>query len=593
MATCAREDISTADVGRVELADLELETMEEMAVFASQQRNSITGACRLPKEALTSIFSFAQAGWSPGQVHNHSVYPTESHWSLGWMDVTHVCSVWRKTALETPSLWCHLSCMDLHPLSIPTLLTRSRGLPLSIFVGGRSLPIDCEDLEVNATSSWLSKAVLRRTRQLVFEGVPDSYQKLWLESLHHPMPLIETFSVKHPRRLDEQDITATISSGLFSGSAPALRNVTLHSAILSWDSVWFSHNLVSLNLYSDDYPDLGRGPLPHPGAPSQQFYETLSSMMCLESLSLHNIYPALPELDNPQADWRVTLPAGFSTLDLHASCRYAELCIDFFNRLSVPFSARVLLQVHTEKPVAFVEQFATPIERLFGLLDSDNVSSLIFSKFIIQSQSPAQDTLSLLRRRFSDSMMSSMNWAWCSVYAGAKCLWTIPDDSDLEASLLPHIPLLPLNALQTITIASNAAQALSSPESWINNFSSAHSVHSLSIDYYDTLVLFDALTTTDAVVSNAPAEPAVFSLFPCLTTIILHVDPEEERSEDTLVELCTALDVSLVDLLQIRKEKGAPLQTILVSDGLSQWDVWSRAEDMTSVEFFRVVSGIM
>ena len=87
---------------RADLADLELEVMDERVIFARQQRNKTIGACRLPPEVLSTIFAHAQDGWMP---RLESIDCTEvdgksqdirTSYSLGWMLLLHVCSFWRQ-----------------------------------------------------------------------------------------------------------------------------------------------------------------------------------------------------------------------------------------------------------------------------------------------------------------------------------------------------------------------------------------------------------------------------------------------------------------------------------------------------------------
>lgn len=86
--------------------------------------------------------------------------------------------------------------MDVHPNSAPTLLARSRGLPLSLFVDAASLSAEAHvKPQVDFTEQWLCKPVLRRTKQLVLDNVPAQHLQKWLGNLQYAMPLIETFKV--------------------------------------------------------------------------------------------------------------------------------------------------------------------------------------------------------------------------------------------------------------------------------------------------------------------------------------------------------------------------------------------------------------
>ena len=68
--------------------------------------------------------------------------------------------------------------------------------------------------------------------------------------------------------------------------------------------------------------------------------------------------------------------------------------------------------------------------------------------------------------------------------------------------------------------------------------------------------------------------------------IAIHAHMQPKYPAEILADMRATLDVLLLDVLQVRKEKGAPIKTLLVSWALAHWDVWGRAEDLTRVEFF-------
>lgn len=90
--------------GRMALADLELEALQEQLVLAKQQRNRINGICALPSEVLTTIFRIAQDVWAPQGTAEYleedkDDTPPDTHrtvYSLGWMAISHTCSLWRQ-----------------------------------------------------------------------------------------------------------------------------------------------------------------------------------------------------------------------------------------------------------------------------------------------------------------------------------------------------------------------------------------------------------------------------------------------------------------------------------------------------------------
>jgi hypothetical protein len=90
---------STADIGAAYIRIQEEIGWLEAAIRAwKDRRNSLSIIARLPPEILSTVFKYVAAAFS-------------CHMDFRWVKVMHMCSHWRRVALECPSLWTtiHLS----------------------------------------------------------------------------------------------------------------------------------------------------------------------------------------------------------------------------------------------------------------------------------------------------------------------------------------------------------------------------------------------------------------------------------------------------------------------------------------------------
>ena len=119
---------------------------------------------------------------------------------------------------------------------------------------------------------------------------------------------------------------------------------------------------------------------------------------------------------------------------------------------------------------------------------------------------------------------------------------------------------------------------------WITTFSTAEDVENISIKYDGALHLFEALVQTDTDGS--------FALFPALEILSLHfnasVKPTPE-SEKKTAELRLALDVALMELIQLRKQKGVPVKIMHDLDAGSA-GLWENLSEFTDVTPFSTSS---
>lgn len=78
------------------MLELELDVLHKYAAIARQRRNAATSVGRLPPEVLTEVFLYAQEDWKPQRRRAKPSTPDAVPYDLGWLNITHTCSSWRK-----------------------------------------------------------------------------------------------------------------------------------------------------------------------------------------------------------------------------------------------------------------------------------------------------------------------------------------------------------------------------------------------------------------------------------------------------------------------------------------------------------------
>ncbi|KZV63394.1 hypothetical protein PENSPDRAFT_657330 [Peniophora sp. CONT] len=574
----------------LELADIELRVVEEQVVHARQQRNKVAGACRLPPEILSSIFLFAKDSWHPRYgwgptcksvaLNKDQPGKLQMEYTLGWMVLLHICSVWRQAALGAPFLWTHVPVMDLHIHAIPTFLARSRGLPLSVYVNTDVWPDD-GSVPVPATGSWLCKSVLRRTEVLTFEDVHDIQLWQYLSKLCYPMPLLHTFEVDNSNH-EGPRLLSFLPKDVFARSAPNLLEVSITNSGFAWDSALLSANIVNLSLTIDN-TEIDEAYIMACLPSSEQFYATLSTMKSLERLTLNNVLPR--SADVMPIEYTLSLPDSLTWLNVNAGIDpLVNSGIAFFTDVHFPAHTRAHLYIEVGESVDVDNRLPALVSTIFGGTESTPFE-LNLSRLAICMMYTPRPLETILKSSIPESFDSFQG---ARLTTGSRGLWTRFHGHD-SASILAHIPLLRLTTLQVLTITPDALEFFSrTPDAWITAFSVAKDVHSIVIPYSDALSLLDALCE----VHGASEDATSFTLFPRLTRMALHKDPADKHREKQdsaeFADKRTTLGVSLVEFLQLRRDKGAAVQSIYVAEGLSGLDVWARAGALACVEFFQI-----
>ncbi|KZV59965.1 hypothetical protein PENSPDRAFT_760236 [Peniophora sp. CONT] len=558
--------------GRAGLADVELEILQEQLAFAKQQRNRATAACSLPPEVLGSIFSLAQAGWSPhGTSAKNEIVDQDdtsatfkTNYSMGWMCILHVCSSWRQVALTTLELWDELHCLDVHPQYIPTLLARSRLLPLTLVVDGKDLLLD-EVKEPLPSRSWLCLSVFRRTAGITFVNVSDHHLSPWLKKLCHPMPQLRRLDITgQPTEEQSDESGPALPVDLFSREAPELTHVRLVDVGFSWTSALFARTIVLLSL-TFNATCLTNRTIAESMPTLQQFSQIISSLTALEELELQAVFPVISPTGTDA--YTIEFPRCFTKLALHAEDDFIKPCFSLLKHTTFPSQAIVTIDILTVED--FQPDVPALILQLFGPVDTAIPRELWLSRYSIGMQYIDRPQEDIITGRLTGSFDS---WTLFNMAVGGRGFYLHQgnDDNDLP-SLVSYLPTLPLRTLRTVTCASDSACFLTSPRVWLSTFKVAQDVENVSVEYDGALHLFEALAEMD--------DMGHFMLFPSLKMLALHTSKDTEKDEVGTVELRSTLEVAITEFLLRRREQDTPVK-VLVQYQMAEWDVWDRIEDL-------------
>ncbi|TFY83763.1 hypothetical protein EWM64_g236 [Hericium alpestre] len=151
--------------------DDELAAMHLVMCFLRTRRNALSAVSALPAEVLARIFEFYAALQPPA---------SDDERPLGWIELTHVCRLWRDTAMQFPSLWSDI-CFDLGPQWAEAMLARTKEAPVSLrrrlaWAPNRSMNIISEHM--------------RHTRELSLVGPLDVLER-YIRTLPSPPRTLE------------------------------------------------------------------------------------------------------------------------------------------------------------------------------------------------------------------------------------------------------------------------------------------------------------------------------------------------------------------------------------------------------------------
>src|SRR5229473_1942668 len=235
-----------------------------------------TPALRLLPEILAVIFAFHVEANPTNPDSIGVVIPggmTLAQFKLGWITVTHVCSLWRLVALDHCALWTH------HRFNrglewTTEMLRRTGGAPLDLTFSEQVVPYPpSEDNVAN-----IIPQLLHRTNNLTIEE--NACTDAVLDTLMLPAPLMRSLTVSASR-------FAVLPWSLFGDVIPNLHHLFLSNALPMWTSVALTH-LKCLSITIDRNTDMSNMPS------YDDLFNALQTMHSLDSLFLMGCIPFGP-----------------------------------------------------------------------------------------------------------------------------------------------------------------------------------------------------------------------------------------------------------------------------------------------------------
>lgn len=247
---------SISTTGLFKQIDGKISALRE-ALSSLREWRRLPPVSRLPPELLVSIFSLLAADEAP---------TVRYRISLGWIVVSHVCSHWRRVALDSPVLWANIN-FDLSSWWIQTMLDRAKQGPLVI----RDIRIRyAEDAEsvLGVLSSHMSQIGKLGLRQPL--GGVDTINPV-VKFLTSPAPSLEwvKFVVETIRDVHLPN------NNMVDNYAPSLRVVTLVGCTIPWISPIMrnlSHLTIALTQWQ--YQQVEENYLPS----KDEFFDMLANM---------------------------------------------------------------------------------------------------------------------------------------------------------------------------------------------------------------------------------------------------------------------------------------------------------------------------
>ncbi|KAH9927141.1 uncharacterized protein BXZ73DRAFT_102730 [Epithele typhae] len=302
------------------------------------------GVSKLPPEILSEVFLFQAAILREDRIALHCLEGSASlrHPFYRWLNVAHVCHHWRSVALRCSHLWTWVAFEErVHSDFIQTIIDRSRGLPLTVFLSANLSGTRCDaciNLEVfqeraNAAID-MTKTLLPRMRELyLFVEKEIGPEAIW-DAFEGPAPLLETIHIEaigisRYDLGDRRQAELGVPKAVFHGHVPKVRSLIVAGVQIRFSNPLFSANLRELAIMDCQC----RSRLIDP----PRFDRWLSTLRRMPHLEVLRIDRSIPTRDEEEDYHAVTLP-NLKTLHITA---HADVFIDHMHYLRFPRSTAV------------------------------------------------------------------------------------------------------------------------------------------------------------------------------------------------------------------------------------------------------------
>ena len=197
--------------------DSEIQRLNGRLCSLKSRRNSLCLISRLPPEVLSEVFLvFAE------QLQAQERFKTD----YKWLTVTHVCRLWRHTALQHGRLWGKIDIT--RPDRTSLFADRTKGAPLAV---RETFPGSLAELPVSLTGPSF------RYRELHLRAKEGQLGPNVLLALNSPVhaPVLESLALEVSAGYPEYPLSPIV----FDYKAPALTRLQLQNVRLEWPTSLF------------------------------------------------------------------------------------------------------------------------------------------------------------------------------------------------------------------------------------------------------------------------------------------------------------------------------------------------------------------
>lgn len=513
--------------------------VDERSVEQRRKLNEHLPVSQLPLEILLLIFSHIKAACYYYGTYDYGTVDSKRG-DLGindWVKVTHVCHLWRQTAIGASRLWTEIRICEDDCRWASEMLSRSGDSPLTAHVDFQTIDKRNSHHLAAATAILSLRKKLSNCRELTLRhDHHDSLEKLLQKS---STPQLQTLRiVSSPFGYRSATTVFSIGDSVFKGVESLLRLSVVYCHI-DWDSQLL-RNLTHLRLR--DIPAKSRRSL-------DGLLAALSNIPKLEALDLHNAFISC----SVTAGGRKTVLPSLKTLRLNAPMDEAA---EFLSQ--VTFSSWITLHMY-----AFWEEPDDTLVAFRGLLQE------ISSHY--PPAPPAQTTIPLVRNQIQalriDFSCEHRVQGFCAALKQEEMNFTGLDPIiDLEfswdalyydayeqvaPSLLGSLPIQQLITLQVI------GRGLSdvSTEVWAQTFGTVPTLQSVFVSV-DVASFTEGLMhgiddTTDGGIGSASLP------FPALSSVSFHNVAEDDPDDENNYPWAEWLRDTLLRSLEIRSKFGS------------------------------------
>ncbi|THH13962.1 hypothetical protein EW146_g6317 [Bondarzewia mesenterica] len=325
--------------------EVELAHLSRITTELNMRHNALLPLFCLPAELLCLIFLECSVEDTPHARLRHKAQSQSRAASLGWIRITHVCRLWRQTALQCPSLWVEVVCSL--PAATEEILRRSTPVPITI---SYDFALYKDSRAETAVALALESA---SARVKAIKIISERMELSLASTTFHPMVTAYT---PYP-----------LSHDLHACKAPSLRSLILYDCSISWSSpIIRGLSRLEIVLRAFAVLDILLPTL-------DQLLSALKEMQGLQVFCLSNCLPRSPS-STLFEDVVVPLP-NLILFRIHGK---AECCSALLRRLHIPLTARVQLWFSSTNGDDYVELFSAVARFVHGQDGSRALQGLSF-----------------------------------------------------------------------------------------------------------------------------------------------------------------------------------------------------------------------